>query len=204
MNKRELRLAVRQRNAIPDNGSGLVEHDVIDDCIAAALLDISAEQRWPWLRTSASLTFTGNTAPLPAGCMQTEVLTIGGYPVPRVGLNEFLEQTAFYVWTDNGANVLVHPTPTVTLSSPTLYYYRDEPTLADDTESPLLPTAWHRAVVAGASYHLNVRRDDKARVTLDSNEYRDLVGKMRQSSVRDTGPKKIRSSFRVEQRATWS
>lgn len=204
MNKRELRQAVRQRNAIPDNGAGLVEHDVIDDCIAAALLDISAEARWPWLRTSSSLTFTGNSAPIPVDCTQVEALTIGGLPVRYVGLDEFLQQLTSYVFTDDGATVKLYPTPASAPTTPLLRYFRDEPELTTDDSIPLLPVAWQRALVVRASYHLNVRRMDGDRINVDDNEWQGWRDRMRQSALRSTGARPIRSSFRNSQWARWS
>lgn len=204
MNKREIRVAIRQRNAIPDNGSGLAEHDAIDDCIAAALRDISTEARWPWLRYSSSLTFSGNAAAIPADCSEIEALTIDGYPVRFVGIDEFEQQTTSYVFTDDGANVKLYPTPATAPTSPTLVYYRNEPELTTDTASPLLPAAWHQAVVVRGSYHLNVRRMDKDRINLDENEWQGLRARMAHASVRTVGPRQIRSSFRINQWARWS
>ena len=203
MNKRELRTAIRDRNGIPDAGDGLAGHTDIDACIAHALADLSAEDRWPRLLTSASLTFSGNAAALPTGWVSSRELLVNGYIAPHVGLNEFLEGSTSYVWTEQGANVVLNPTPS-SAPTATLWYYRVEPELTTDTSEPLLPAQWHRALAARASYHLNVRRKDGDRINIDENEWQAGLNNMRVAKRADTGSSKIKSSFRPIQRARWS
>lgn len=204
MNKGALRDAVKTRNGIPTSGAGLVDSTSVDECVASALLDISAEQRWPWLLTSASLTFTTGTAPLPSDCLQIDKILVAGYPVREVSHDEFLQAANNYVFVQRGANVTIYPTPTTTLTSPTVWYYRDEPALATDSDSPLLPPSWHRVLVARASYHLNVRRPGEGdRLAIDENEWQAGLRRMRQTVDRSTGPKRIRSSFAQVRWANW-
>lgn len=204
MDKRELRQALRLRNAIPDSGDGLSEHETLDECIRAGLDDICAESRWPWLLTSATLTFTGADAPLPADFGAAKELVVAGYPVPWVTVEQFLTVTQSFVFTIRGANVSVYPTPTVAPTTPTLWYYRVEPALTLDTSIPLLPVERHRTLVARASYHLSVRRGDRDRMRVDDDEWQAGLRNLMMSRWNVTGPRQIRSGFRTQQTARWS
>ena len=203
MNARELRSAVRLRNGIPDTGDGLAEHDTINDCIRAALVDLSSEQRWPWLLTSASITFTAGVGPLPADCTVISELVANGYPAERVGLDDFLVQTRGCVWTEQGSNIKLYPVP-VTAPTATLYYYRTEPALTTDESTPLLPTQHHQILVCRASYHLNVRRTDKDRIRLDLEEWVPGLRNMMLTTWRSQGPRTVKSAYRARQTGVWS
>lgn len=209
MNVRELREAVRLRNGITETSpDALAEHDTINACVVDALRDICEVQRWPWLLTSASVTFTGNSGPLPSDCTQVHRLAIGStgatrlHPATHVGLDEFLSQSRAYVWTTVGSAIKLYPTPTSTPVA-TLYYYRDEPAFTVDTDSPLLPVAHQQTLVARASYHLNVRRQNSERMNVDVNEWEAGLRHMKLAVLREQGPRKVRSSFRTTQQGTW-
>lgn len=207
MNKRELRTAIRLRNGIPDNGDPMAGHTDIDASIAAALLDLSAEKRWPWLLTSAALTFSTTTglAPLPATYTQPRTLVIGGLPARNVTLEEYLTQTTPFVWADVGASIGLYPIPT-SVPTATLWYYQIEPALETDTATPLLPAAFHQTLIARASYHLNMRRNggDAKRIQMDLAEYQAGVKNVMQTAQRATGSRQIRSAFRERPTASWS
>lgn len=204
MDKREIRSRIRLRNAIPDSGDGLAGHTDIDACIGAALADISAEARWPWLLTTSSLTFVGNSASIPADCVSIANLAIGasGLPAERAELSLFIQQNKPWVWTEIGSNINLYPTP-ATAPTATLYYYKSEPELTTDTQVPLLPVTFHTLVVARGSYHLNVRRGDNNRVGQDLQEYQAGLRNLMQDSWRTSRPRTVQSSLRYKQSARW-
>lgn len=202
MDKREIRSRVRLRNAIPDTGDGLAGHTDIDDCITAALSDISSENRWPWLLSTSSLTFTAGVATIPADCYTIVRLVINGYPADRVDVDEFVQQARSWMWTEVGGEIRLWPVP-ATAPTSTLWYYRNEPDLATDTQTPLLPAQHHQLVVVRASYQLNVRRGDNARIAQDLAEYQAGLRNLMQTSWRTLGPKRLKSSFRWQQLARW-
>lgn len=207
MNKRELRAAVRLRNGIPEAGDPMAGHTDIDASVAAALLDLSAEKRWPWLLTTAALTFSTTTglAPFPATYTQARQLIVGGLPARNVTLEEYLTQTTPFVWADTGANIGLYPIPT-TVPTATLWYYQAEPALETETATPLLPAAFHQTLVARASYHLNMRRNggDAKRMAADLAEYQSGLKNVMQTAQRATGSRHIRSAFREQPTASWS
>lgn len=209
MNLGALRAAVKLRLRLPSNGDPLLGDPTVDACINAALTDISTERDWPWLLTSTTLAFTGAFAPLPADCTKVRELMIGTTPPIRArhaGLVEFLDAEGLssrYVWNeDQGGRIALTPTPTTTPTA-TLYYLRSEPILALDATAPLLPAAYHSYLIARASYQCNVRRRYDLDASLDLNEYTTGVGKMKSATSTRTGTRRIQSSFRPNQFATW-
>lgn len=203
MNLRELRAAVRNRNGIPDPGDGLAGLEDINSAVAQALSDIGSEDRWPWLLTSSSLTFTNGAASLPSDCTTIHKLVVNGDVATRVSLDAFLDDMSGCVWTDVGAQIKLTPVPT-TAPTATLYYYRAEPAFTSDTSTPLLPVQWHQLLVARASYHLNVRRQMNDHVARDVREWDEGVKNMRRAAWASLGPRRIRSGFRPVQPARWS
>lgn len=203
MNKRELRAAVRLRNGIPDPGDALAGHTDIDDCIMSALRDITAEKRWPWLLTTASLTFSTTTglvtAGMPTSYAMIHKLVIDGRKADYVPLDEFVGTDRRYVWTDLGNNIQLNPVP-ATAPTATLYYWQDETDLtaatSTDATTPMLPATFHQTLVARASYHLNVRRGRNTEVARDLDEYRQGLKNLMAASTRTVGPRTIRSAYR--------
>ena len=202
MNLREIRSAVRNRNGIPDTGDGLAGHTDINDSVAAALRDISAESRWPWLLTSTSLTFTAGVAPLPDDCTQISAVQINGVPATQASLEDVLAGTRSYVWAADATTIQLYPVPS-TVPIATLWFYRSEPVLEIDTAAPLLPATFHQSLVARASYHLNVRRNVNDRAAQDLAEYQGGLKNMMQARSRSSSPRVIRDAFRIVQQARW-
>jgi hypothetical protein len=202
MDKREARQRVRERNGIPDPGDGLAGHEDIENCLSAALIDISSQHRWPWLLTSASVTFTDGVGPIPTGCTTIHKLVVNDAPAARVSLDQFLAEQDQYVWTELGANIKLYPVPT-TAPTATLYYYQAEPALTVDTSTPLLPAQWHQVWVVRASLLLNIRRGQFERVTRDEEDWGQGVRDMMQATWSSLGPRQIRSGFRAQRLARW-
>lgn len=197
MERLEFREAVWERLRVPPAGDGLLTAQVVDRCVQRALTDLCNERPWPWLLTSASLTFTGDSAPMPSDCVLVRDFEVGGKRAKRVKFTEWMDERAFRtqcVWTDVGATIRVSPTPASALSSPTLWYYRNEPALTSDTATPLLPSQYDPVVLARAAYHANVRRDRMDDATRDNAEYEAGVNRMKDALSRQVGPTRIREA----------
>jgi hypothetical protein len=199
MNRSELRDKVTKRLGIPPAGDGLLDTAALNDCIQLALTDIAEEQQWPWLLTSAALTFTAGIAPFPTSPAVAHIreLTIDSRRAKRANsLGEFLDALADgnrCVWFDVGTNVQLAPVPAAAPTAARLYYTRNEPTLANDAATPLLPEQYHNVIVARAAYHGNMRRSLFERAAQDLGEYREAIKKMADASPMRTGPRAVRS-----------
>lgn len=196
MNRGALRSALQTRLGLSASGDGLATDTALNEAIANALRDIGLEHDWPWLLTSASLTFSTTTglAAQPTGFVKARELVIGGRPAKYAPLAEFLAvagEGSAYVWTDLGANFQLSPTP-ATVPTATLYYVRQEPALSSDSDSPLIPDAYQHIVLARAAYLTNVRRARNDEAIRDDNEYQLAVRKLRDASWNRSGPRTVR------------
>lgn len=195
MNKGQLRSAVKERLRLPAVGDPLLTDAVIDNCVVMALTDISEMDgaSWPWLLTSAAVTFTNGVAAIPAAVVKLRELTIGTVPAraEHVTFTEYLDSAGLCVWTEYGASLLLGKTTPASIVS-TLYYSRAEPAMATDADSPLLPATYHNVLVARASYHANVRRRFNEDMATDAGEYEVGVKRMITAAQARTGPRRIR------------
>lgn len=192
------------RMGIPPAGDPMLDEPILNGCIGQALRDISAVSDWPWLITSASLTFTAGVAPVPATMVKVRELTISGTRAKNVDLAEFLDIQAAgdqWVWAVIGSNIQLSPAPT---TSPTnvLYFIRGEPALTADTQSPLLPEAHQPAVLSRASYHACVRKRMADAAQFHHGEYLEDLNRMRDATKTRTGPRQVREAG-GRWKATW-
>jgi hypothetical protein len=205
MNRGELRAAVLSRLGVPPAGDGMLDANTVDGIVQRALTDMSNERTWPWLLTSGALTFTADSAPMPDDCVLVRDFTVDGRRARRVKFTEWLNEQSIrtgHMWTDVGATIRISPTPAVALTSPVLWYYRNEPTLVTEGQSPLAPGQYHTYVIARASYHANVRRSRMEEAARDLAEWQDGVRHMWDAVSRQTGPSKIREA-RPQVWAVW-
>jgi hypothetical protein len=208
VNKQELRRAVRDRNGIPDTGDGLAGHTDIDAAVAAALLDLSAEKEWPWLLASHAITAFSTTTGEPTTALPSysaiHKLVVNGRPARHASLQDFLDSTVPFVWTEIGNTVRLDPIPT-TATTGVLWYWQTEPALETDDAVPLLPTVFHQTLVARASYHLNVRRGRNTEIARDLSEYERGVPNIMRAAERFAGPRRVRDAYAPKgQTARWS
>lgn len=194
MNRGQLRSALISRLGIPPVGDGLLDQSELNNIIGYALRDLSSEHDWPWLLTSASLTFTSGVATSPSTLVKVRDLVVNGRRAKYVPLTAFLDASAAgveCVWTDTGTSIRLTPAPS-TAPTATLWYVQGEPALGVDTASPLVPDAHHQMVVARASYLANTRRNRMEEAQRDDNEYQMGLRKMRDASWSKTGPRTVR------------
>lgn len=195
-----LRTALALRLKMPESGDPLLPDATLNDIIRQSLNDFSREFDWPWLLTSASLTFSTTTglAPLPAGFVRPRELMIGGTATTRKRarysrLAEYLDFKAiggYRVWTVLGTNVELSIIPT-TVPSALLYYVQQEPALASDAAAPLLPEAYQDAMLARAAYHAEIRRGRPEASMVHDNEFQLEMKKMRKHEFAASGPRRV-------------
>jgi len=195
---------VIQRLRIPPAGDPLLDEPMLNDLIAQALRDVSSVSDWPWLVTSASITFTAGVGPVPATMVKVRELVINTARAKYVDLAEFLD-TAWlgsqYVWTVIGTNIQLSPAPTISPTN-TLYFIRGEPELTSDIAVPLIPEAHQAAILSRASYHAEVRRGRAEAAQFHNMEYEGDLNRMRDATKTRTGPRQVREAG-ARGRATW-
>lgn len=211
MNRLQLRNAVKDRLAIPSDGSGnsldpLITDAFINTSIDDALALISTVHDWWWLQSTASLTFdtTYGAATLPTDFMKAYQLVINSAPVEQLMLDQYLDPNASrtsYGWTVYGNQIKIVPIPTASTTG-TLYYYRGEPALSSDTSAPLMPAVYHYSIVCYASFLCAARRQDEQRATLYMQEYNSRINAMH-SDIRSTVKRKIQFT-RLSDYAAWN
>jgi len=175
MNRSELRTAVKDRLAIPSSGDGLITDTFVNTSLNDALNRISAERDWWWLAATATLTFdtVNGAATLPSDFMRANKLVINDALAEPIPLEDYLDPEnteSSYGWVIYGSQVKITPIPSASLNG-TFYYFRNEPALSSDGASPLLPVAYHYAVVAYAAFLCCARRQDEQRASLYMQEY---------------------------------
>lgn len=204
MNRGAIRQRVMSLLRIPPVGDPLLDEPTINDFIQAGLNDISSYSDWPWLLTSASLTFTAGSAPLPSTFVKARELVINNARAKPGELAEFLDQSMWataFMWTIIGANIQLMPVPTVSPTN-TLYFIRPEPVMTIDTASPLLPDAHQAALIARVRYYAEVRRAKADAAAFHSAEYETHLKRMADATKRVNRPRQIRQSG-FERWATW-
>lgn len=204
MNRGQLRTEVALRLRIPPSGDPLLDEPILNDMIRAALVDICSVSDWPWLLTSAAVTFTAGVGPLPASCVKVRELILNSRRGEYVDNAEFWDCQALlsrFAWTVLGPNIVLTPVPTV---APTtlLWFIQGEPALTADTQSPLIPEAHQQVVIARATYHAEVRRGRAEAAAFHEAEYERGLSRMADANKRRTGPRQIREA-RQRWYATW-
>lgn len=175
MNRAELRTAIKDRLAIPSTGDGLITDTFINTSINDSLARVSAEKDWWWLASTATLNFdpVNGAANLPSDFMRANQLVINGAPVNQIIFEDYIDplnKNVGYGWTIYGNQVRITPIPATTQPG-TFYYFRSEPALSADGNSPLMPIAYHYVIVCYASYLCAARRQDESRASLYLQEY---------------------------------
>jgi hypothetical protein len=201
--RRKLGLGDTDTTALPD-----------DDTLAAindALKVISMEWEWYWLFATATASTVAGTATIaaPAGYLRTISLDIGGdIMVERTFAELFSYETTSgtpSIFALAGANLRLWPTPSA-VQTYTLYYYRSEPALTLDADTPLLPDAYSPWLVAEAALALALRTNSTDKYSILQEEVagwrRRAVGDMKRK--RNAAPRRIGRTKESVWSAPWS
>lgn len=205
MNRAELRAAVSTNLRIPPSGDGTLTSAVLNDLVGQSVRKVARERMWPWLRTSSDLTVTtAGTAALPADFIEADTLTFDDMIVESVAFHELLAGYRRYAWADDGTNVRVEPAPSASTTM-TLWYYRAEPNLADDTDSPLLPANHHDLIVSWATgLGFDIRADFDAAIRWRDRYERELTNAVKQVFRQRSGNRVALRSERRQSTARWT
>lgn len=213
MNRSELRQAVFDRLAIKTDGASptpnsldpLITNTFVNTALNQALNRVSMERDWWWLAHTATLTFdtTYGQSSLPSDFMRANQLVINDSVAEFLPFETYLDpliDATTYGWTIYGSTVKITPIPSSSQSG-TLYYFRSEPALSSDANSPLMPAAYHYIIVAYAAHLCAARRQDEQRATLYLQEYNNYLNSLNDDN-RSTIKRRIKYSRRADY-ASW-
>lgn len=189
MNLGQMRTDVRLRANVPT--TDLIWTDAfINSALNAALADLSLEQPWWWLQTSATPSHTAGAvtlsglSPVPRDIAH---VFVGDCEAKKVSVAETdLSATvgptdARYVWSVWGSTLQIRPEPSDTI---TLRYYRDETILSGDSDTPLMPAVYHPVIVERACAIGFESLDDTSSAAMHEARSRSLLAHMLATALR--------------------
>ena len=206
MNRVQMRDRVSARLRIPKQGDEQITPKVINDALNEALRTFSRARRWPWLLTSVAKTITTSaTATLPTDYVAAgQLVNDDDVVIPYVGMEELLTGRGRYAWSDDGTNVRVEPAPTASFAT-TLWYFRSEPDLDDDTDSPLAPAAWHDPIVLWAAHICATEQRNYEQAAAYATQYDRAIAEMDKAIFRKkSGVRVALRSQRSASAARWA
>lgn len=195
-----LRAEVLSRLGLPDD-DGMAASGDLDRAINAALTEYTVEGDWPWLATETTITTAANDGlyPLPAGFLRGLYAYIGDQELQFRSAGELIvyaqdTDQPRYITGGVGQLKLV-PTPNGAYSV-VFGYVQSEAELVDDTDTPLLPAAYHDYLVVKAARKMAERiRDGDLLQMLRASEQEWYI-KLKGDQRRTASLGRIRTFFR--------
>lgn len=180
------------RTAVNRRTGEAFDTDALTELVNHALAAIAAEQDWPWLEAEDTFSTVADQADyaMPADWARTRAVTIDGDDIELSSARDYTYhgETGLPVRFQVVADKLrLVPTPGATTYDVIHRYVRTEPALALDGDSPLLPVAFHPAVVEYASYLVMLRTGNAKRADeffRSWSLWRDRMKDSRRRSVR--------------------
>jgi hypothetical protein len=207
------RQLLRGALGLPQAGSGLLGHEALEDILDEAWRKFSGQRLWPWLRHTATVTVssTDGRGDLPAGFVQASMVTVTVDDSTRIAYKaespeEFVDTQRpswSCVWFVIGSELALSPTPTDDLDV-TLWYYRLEPLMEDDNETPLAPDHAVDAVLAWACALGETRRGNREAIAAHEARFDRLVADLADETFRGPAKRKIVPHRDKNQWAVWS
>ena len=200
MNLTTMRTAVRTRLGVSPTDSFFPDPQ-LTDLINEALQATNNEDFWPWVQGTATINTVAGTAAyaVPADWHLTKALYIPGFE-PMILSNlqdvDFItvqgQPVAYVVFQDQ---VVLSPTPDGVYQV-THQYYKQEPNLVADTDTPLMPAEFHYAIVAYASHLAHMRSGEvdyyrgniTGKAAAAYQEYEQWLARMREHRRRSAAP----------------
>jgi hypothetical protein len=153
----ELRTAVRQRLGVPASDSFYTDA-VLTSLTNEANRWIAAQWDWPWLEKTETITTVDaqqDNATAADYSATIAVVDSTGVPLERRPISDILRMGTgkagiVRYFTAYGSKLVWRPVPNGNLS-PVHYYRCTEPALANDGDTPLLPSQYHEAIVEYAT-----------------------------------------------------
>jgi len=193
--------------AISRTGDGMLTDDVLNGLLNNGLNRISTDHDWPYLLTSATVAVdTTGSGPLPSGFARARDVVANGARAMQATFRELLDpigRSNSFVWTIVGSTLRLDPAPTATLNV-TLWYFQQEPLLADDTDTPLMPSDDHPAIVYFAAQLAWLSRGDQQRAQTWYAQYEQAMKGMQDELYQTYGPRSVVVRRRDPTWASWS
>lgn len=199
MNLAEFCSAVRLRAGVPSSDAFNTD-DQIKDLVNEALMVLSADvDDASWLLASDTFTTTAGTQSYtpPADWGRTKLLTIDAYPEvewrPLGDIRSWPEDTQGVprYYTATGSEILLAPIPDASYTVRHDYYVEETP-LTDDTDTPLLPSTFHHAVVAYATHLALLRSGESQRATMELSNYQGWLRRIQNQKRRSVKAARVR------------
>jgi len=193
VNLTQLMSALDRKTGMAMDASAKVEW--INEAIQA----ISTERDWPWLDGLDSFNTADGTASYdnPSDWMRTRLITVAGAPAQRIDIADgdaysvaFDDWRSYYHYALEGNDITFYPTPTAVLAVKHRYV-KQEPMLDDGTDTPLMPSQYHQAIVSYAAARVMERMSDPRAQTFDS-EYERWKKRMLDATARGQQPTRVR------------
>jgi hypothetical protein len=183
-----------------------------------ALATISADGPWPWMESKTTLTTVANQTDytLPASLLTVRAVLVDGReadPIALADADNYLNQDSPTLTFGTGdlysirnSTLIILPAPASAGKSIVVEYTATEPTLAGDSDTPLLPTPYHYIVaVLAASFLLerkttHVGRGALAQFSIFKRQYDDWKTAQTKIAVRSNGGPRVP---RVRPGAAW-
>lgn len=187
------------RSAVNRRTGVMFSDAALNDAVNDALQQLSRERRWPWLLTSGSDTYIAaqTTTTLPATFESMMSVRKGTSFYQPVTVDEtdnygaFLGGIATRVYSVFDLTLTCKPTP-ATGDVIAYRYKRLEATLSNDTDTPVLPTAYHQTVVDLAASYILERSGDFVQSERLNRRYEAALKRMIQSALgRVQGPHRV-------------
>lgn len=198
MNRADFRVAVRYRLGNPTNEPFFTD-PVLNSLVNEALQVVTAEEDWPWLQAATTFSTVAGTQGYspPDDWARTKGLIIdGNTALEWRSLAEVREipTTATdtpQFFTVFAEEILLAPVPADAYTVKHDYFV-SETVLDADTDTPLMPSQFHFAVVAKAVELGHLRQRDNQRAESAAGEYNTWLIRMRKHLSRTSAPKRIR------------
>lgn len=194
----QLRDAVRNRLGTPENENFYLAQQ-LDDLLNEAVQTISADGTWSWYQSTENIsTSVGVRSYIPnVNWERTLALSIDGYDtmtyLSLAEIRNYPDESqgvpqAFTIFEER---LYVAPAPSG-IYTMRHDYIRSEPKMIDSTDQPIIPSAYHYAIIAMASHLAHLRSGDLPRAQAAQQEYNAWLKRMEGQKLRTTGTLKVR------------
>lgn len=197
MNVSEYRAAVRLQLGLAA-ADAVIPDEIVLWALNGAAKNIATEKDWPWLynEETADTTEDDSSLPLSSEYTRTVFVTVdGGTPLePRSHIDLASDRTTTgrpWAYTVDANALRLYPVPDD--AYPVVHaFYRTEPDLVLETDSPLLPDAYSERLVLEAAIKVAVRTNNTGRLKELREEVVDKRKAMTDNYIRMNKPGRIR------------
>lgn len=199
----KMRTSVRNRLGVPSSDSFYTD-TILTDFVNEAVQAIAEEESWPWLQAGTTFvtalvtpsTTSGADYAIPTDWQRTKNLVVFGFEPftlqPQQDIDQViaLGRPLSYCVVNDKIRVRPFPDGAYTI---THEYYKVEPELVNDSDEPLLPNQFRKAIVDYATYLAHERSSlEPQRVQEALARYNMWLNRMRQWRRRISANQKVR------------